>query len=267
MSATVVVVDPAWRRASASMGPAMKIAKIETHVCHARMRNWIFVKVLTDQPGLFGWGEATLEWHTRGVVGAIEDLAELLVGEDPTRIEHLWQMMYRQHFWHGHGIVRATAIARHRHRPVGHPRQGRTACRATSCGAGRCATTSAPTATWAAGGWRTFTRRRPTTPTRFADLARQAVADGLHRVQVDGRAADDADRRARADSLRRSVPCAAMREAVGDAIDIMVDCHARPSPRDGAAVRQGARAVRAVLPRRALLAGERRRPGGDQRAP
>ena len=32
----------------------MKITKIETLVCHARMRNWIFVKVLTDQPGLFG---------------------------------------------------------------------------------------------------------------------------------------------------------------------------------------------------------------------
>ena len=43
--------------------------------------------------------------------GAVEDLAELLVGEDPTRIEHLWQMMYRQHFWHGNGIVRGTAIS------------------------------------------------------------------------------------------------------------------------------------------------------------
>src|SRR5262245_28789300 len=91
--------------------PAMKITRVETHVCHARMRNWVFVKVLTDQAGLFGWGEATLEWHTRAVVGAVEDLAPLVVGEDPTRIEHLWQTMYRQHFWHGHGIVRATAIA------------------------------------------------------------------------------------------------------------------------------------------------------------
>ena len=89
----------------------MKIEKIETHVCNARMRNWIFVKVLTDQPGLHGWGEATLEWHTRAVVGAVEDVSQLLIGEDPTRIEHLWQMMYRQHFWHGNGIVRATAIS------------------------------------------------------------------------------------------------------------------------------------------------------------
>ena len=89
----------------------MKIKKIQTLICHARMRNWVFVKVITDQPGLVGWGEATLEWHTRAVVGAIEDIAELVIGEDPTRPEHLWQMMYRQHFWHGHGIVRATAIA------------------------------------------------------------------------------------------------------------------------------------------------------------
>src|SRR5437868_1657893 len=89
----------------------MKIARVETHVCNARMRNWVFVKVVTDQDGLYGWGEATLEWHTRAVVGSVQDCAELIIGEDSTRIEHLWQMMYRQHFWHGHGIVRATAIA------------------------------------------------------------------------------------------------------------------------------------------------------------
>src|SRR6202453_4062859 len=89
----------------------MKITKIETHVCQARMRNWIFVKVYTDQAGLGGWGEATLEYHTRAVVGAIEDISQLLIGENPTRIEHLWQMMYRQHFWHGNGIVRGTAIS------------------------------------------------------------------------------------------------------------------------------------------------------------
>ena len=83
----------------------MKITAIETLVCHARMRNWVFVKVLTDQPGLHGWGEATLEWHTRGVVGTVQDLAELVVGEDPTRPEHVWQMMYRQHFWHENRVI------------------------------------------------------------------------------------------------------------------------------------------------------------------
>ncbi|MEK0427340.1 MAG: D-galactonate dehydratase, partial [Planctomycetota bacterium] len=32
----------------------MKITRIESLVCHARMRNWIFVKVITDEPGLIG---------------------------------------------------------------------------------------------------------------------------------------------------------------------------------------------------------------------
>jgi galactonate dehydratase len=44
-------------------------------------------------------------------VGAIEDLKTLIIGHDPRRIEHLWQMMFRQHFWHGNGLVRATAIS------------------------------------------------------------------------------------------------------------------------------------------------------------
>src|SRR6202161_55126 len=79
----------------------MKITKISTIVVNARMRNWIFVKVQTDVPGLFGWGEATLEWKTKGVVGAIEDLSQLLIGQDPRRIEHLWQVMHRQYFWRG----------------------------------------------------------------------------------------------------------------------------------------------------------------------
>ena len=88
----------------------MKITRISTVVVNARMRNWIFVKVETDQPGLYGWGEATLEWKTKGVVGAIEDLSVLLIGQDPRRIEHLWQTMHRQYFWRG-GITDMTAIS------------------------------------------------------------------------------------------------------------------------------------------------------------
>ena len=35
---------------------SMKITAIETLVCNARTRNWVFGKVTTDQPGLIGWG-------------------------------------------------------------------------------------------------------------------------------------------------------------------------------------------------------------------
>jgi galactonate dehydratase len=77
----------------------MKITKIRTLVVNAEMRNWVFCKVETDQPGLFGWGEGSLEWKTRAVVGAIEDLAPMVIGEDPRRIEHIYQKLYRQSFW------------------------------------------------------------------------------------------------------------------------------------------------------------------------
>ena len=88
----------------------MKITRISSVVVNARMRNWIFVKVETDQQGLYGWGEATLEWKTKGVVGAVEDIGRLLIGEDPNRIEHLYQMMTRQYFWRA-GIEGMSAIS------------------------------------------------------------------------------------------------------------------------------------------------------------
>ena len=101
----------------------MKITGIKTLVVNARMRNWVLVKVETDQPGLYGWGEATLEWKTKGVVGSIEDLSVLLIGQDPRRVEHLWQMMHRQYFWRG-GITNYTRDERHRPGAVGHQGQG-----------------------------------------------------------------------------------------------------------------------------------------------
>ena len=209
----------------------MKIIRIETQLCHARMRNWIFVKVLTDQAGLHGWGEATLEWHTRAVVGAVEDLSTLLVGEDPSRIEHLWQMMYRQHFWHGNGIVRATAISGidialwdiagkvHGvpcHKLWGGPVRDfvRTYCH---LGGGK---------------MEDFYQTAPSDAGRFADLAGQAVADGFTAFKA--MAVPETAPIEGLQPIRYAEACVrAMREAVGDGIDIMVDCHARPSPRMG----------------------------------
>lgn len=87
----------------------MRITGLSTVVVNAEMRNWVFVKVETDE-GLVGWGEATVEWKTRAVVGCVDDLASLVVGEDPRRVEHLFQMMVRQHFFRP-GMVEASAIS------------------------------------------------------------------------------------------------------------------------------------------------------------
>ncbi|MGD1158031.1 MAG: galactonate dehydratase [Terriglobia bacterium] len=88
----------------------MKITAIKPIVVNAEMRNWVFVKVETDEAGLFGWGEASLEWKTRAVVGAVEDLAPMVIGEDPTGIEHLYQKLYRQSFWRL-GVIGMSAIS------------------------------------------------------------------------------------------------------------------------------------------------------------
>src|SRR5580692_9454353 len=209
----------------------MKITAIKTLVCNARMRNWIFVKVETDQPGLVGWGEATLEWHTRSIVGAVEDIAALLIGEDPRRIEYLWQMMFRQHFWHSSGIVRATAMSGIDialwdiagkalgvpcHRLWGGPVRDyiRLYCH---LGGGR---------------MEDFYETPVANATRFADLARAAVANGYSAFKSMAVPATSAlEGTAPVAAAERAV--AAMREAVGPLIDIMVDCHARPSPAMG----------------------------------
>ena len=209
----------------------MKIAAIETHVCNARMRNWVFVKVVTDQDGLHGWGEATLEWHTRSVVGAIEDLTPLLIGEDPTRIEHLWQMMFRQHFWHGNGIVRATAISGidialwdilgKLHGVPCHKLWG-----------GPVREFVRTYAHLGGGKMEDMYGTSPEDPGRFADLARLAVEEGF--TAFKSMAVPETMPIEGLRPVRHAEACVrAMREAVGEEIDIMVDCHARPSPRMG----------------------------------
>lgn len=88
----------------------MKITKITTTVVNAKMRNWVVVRVYTDVAGLIGIGEATLEFQARAVVGAVEDLAPLLVGRDPREIERNWQILYRHPFFKG-GAVTMSAIS------------------------------------------------------------------------------------------------------------------------------------------------------------
>lgn len=209
----------------------MKITAVETHICNAKMRNWVFVKVLTDEPGLWGWGEATLEWHTRAVVGAIEDMEPVLVGEDPTRIEYLWQMMYRQFFWHGSDIVRGTAISAvdialwdilgKIHGVPCHKLWGgpvRDYIRLYSHLGG--------------GKMEDFYEINPSDAQRFADLALMAVEEGFTAFKA--MAVPETMPLEGLQPIRYAESCvSSMREAVGDAIDLIVDCHARPSPAMG----------------------------------
>ena len=84
----------------------MKIGRIETFFVAPR---WLFVRVESDD-GAVGWGEASLEGHAEAVEGAFEALRDRFVGEDPYRIEHIWQVAYRGGFYRG-GPVLMSALA------------------------------------------------------------------------------------------------------------------------------------------------------------
>ncbi len=84
----------------------MRITKLTTYRVPPR---WMFLKIETDE-GVVGWGEPVLEGRARTVEAAVHELSEYLVGQDPARINDLWQVMYRAGFYRG-GPILMSAIA------------------------------------------------------------------------------------------------------------------------------------------------------------
>ncbi|MGH3642226.1 MAG: galactonate dehydratase [Mycobacterium sp.] len=78
----------------------MKIASVTTYAVPPR---WLFLKIETDD-GLVGWGEPVLEGRAATVAAAVEELSDYLIGQDPTQIEDLWNVLYRAGFYRGGGI-------------------------------------------------------------------------------------------------------------------------------------------------------------------
>ena len=65
-------------------------------------RNYVLVEIETDQAGLYGWGDATLNGRELAVASALENhIVPLLIGRDPDRIEDIWQYLYRGTYWRG----------------------------------------------------------------------------------------------------------------------------------------------------------------------
>ncbi|MFP7297924.1 galactonate dehydratase [Neobacillus niacini] len=84
----------------------MKIKSIELFKVPPR---WLFLKVMTDD-GLVGWGEPVVEGRADTVKTAVEELSSYIIGQDPMRIEDLWQVMYRAGFYRG-GPILTSAIS------------------------------------------------------------------------------------------------------------------------------------------------------------
>jgi len=84
----------------------MRITKLTTYRLAPR---WMFLKIDTDA-GISGWGEPVIEGKARTVEAAVHEFEPYLVGQDPSRINDLWQVMYRGGFYRG-GAILMSAIA------------------------------------------------------------------------------------------------------------------------------------------------------------
>ncbi len=69
----------------------------------------MFLKIVTVE-GVVGWGAPVIEGRARTVEAAVHALGYYLIGQDPSRINDLWQVMYRAGFYRG-GPILICAIA------------------------------------------------------------------------------------------------------------------------------------------------------------
>ena len=194
----------------------MKITAIRPIFAQGEQRVFVFVKVETDQPGLVGWGEASLEGQPRAVAGCLLDMEPMILGMDPRDVEHCWQILYRSAFWRM-GIIGLSTISgidqalwdikgKELGRPVYELLGGKVRDKV-----------------------RMYTHFGGATPDAMAEDALSKVAKGWTAVKtvpvpitniVDGLAVQK-----RAEAGLRAV-----REAVGDDVDILLDMHGRVTP-------------------------------------
>jgi galactonate dehydratase len=87
----------------------MKVVKIEVFLTAAVWRNFLFVKLTTDE-GIVGWGDGTLEWKESTVRDLILDLGRrYVIGHNPFDIEAIWFQLYQVE--HNTGPIMYAAMA------------------------------------------------------------------------------------------------------------------------------------------------------------
>ncbi|PYE56336.1 galactonate dehydratase [Deinococcus yavapaiensis] len=173
---------------------------------------WLFLKVTTDA-GLVGWGEPIVEGRASTVKAAVEELAEYVVGFDATRIEDLWQTIYRGGFYRGGPILTSalsgieTALWDIRGKALGVPVYDML---------GGAVRDKMRVYSWVGGD----------APQDVADAAKAVVARGFTAIKMNGcDRMEWIDSRARVDKAVRTI--AEVREAVGPSVMIGVDFHGR----------------------------------------
>ena len=84
----------------------MRVRTIETFKVPPR---WLFVRIETES-GLVGWGEPIVEGRADTVAAAVHEMTEYVVGRDAGHIEDIFQVLYRGAFYRG-GPVLMSAIS------------------------------------------------------------------------------------------------------------------------------------------------------------
>ncbi len=196
----------------------MRITAIDTFIAGNPWKNWLFVKVSTDE-GIHGVGEGTLNAFGKTVEAAIHELKPLILGMDPFQIETLSQRMIRDVYSYGAQIhmcaVAAVEMAcwdiigKSCNQPV------------YNLWGGRCHEKLRAYAN----GW----YRGPRTPEDFAAKARLVAARGYTALKFDPfganwRTLPRAEFDLSLDIVR------AVREAVGDSVDLLIEAHCRFHP-------------------------------------
>jgi galactonate dehydratase len=197
----------------------MKIVRLETFLTHAGLRNYLFLRLTTDS-GLTGVGEASLEWQERAVECLLHDwVEERMLGKDPVDVESLAADLIRDQYQGGPTILTAISgveiacwdiIGKAQGQPVYELLGGRARDRLPAY----------------ANGWYGGAR----TPEDYAAKAREVVERGYRAMKFDplGVAWQDLS----SDEMEAAVAIvAAVRSAVGDEVDLMIEVHGRLSGR------------------------------------
>ena len=87
----------------------MKITDVKVYLAK-EWRSFCFVVIDTDE-GISGIGESGMTGRELAVKGAIEHFKPLLIGRDPFRTEHIWQLLFRGGFFPAQRILTAAIAA------------------------------------------------------------------------------------------------------------------------------------------------------------
>lgn len=196
----------------------MKIKDLRTVLIGTPLADRVFVQIVTDE-GTTGWGEATLEANGKVTETAVLEFKPYLVGLDPTRVEMVWQSLYKTFWGRRGGAIFMTALSG--------IDQALWDITGKAYGQPVYKLLGGPTREKI----RAYTHAMGRTPKELVKSAlemRKAGFTGLKFLShPDGKHDWDENGEELSQVVAR---VKAVREAVGDKVDLMVDCHGRYSP-------------------------------------